>query len=481
MRKTSLFAVLGAVMLVLQACSSSSTTSAPSASGAASASAAAPTEVPSGSAAPVTITVLEHQAPRVAVLNEIIPGFEAAMKAQGKDITVKVVDANVANDDEFKTKVTADYASGSPSFDITSYPGNWIPDFATAGYLADLTGRLAAWPDWSGHFYQILRDRSQQADGKFYSMPRHGTVMEFFLRKDVIGKLGVSTDQPTSWADLVDRLKEIHQKSGDLPALTLPAGKQWGGGSFDEGFRLVFLGTGGTLYDTTTKKWVVKSQALTDTFGLYATLQTNGLLPTKALLDPNPWEPTKYDGFTGTTSDGKTVPVAPPVTTQGSWGWVYDWGPAPNGARPIPDLTNRVMTWALPLQGGGTPYVFAAEDWMWAISAKSPNQDAAWEFLKYINTGEALAKDVAAVGNVAPRDDIQGVAPYSSMPYLIAMEKLLPQGKTFVAQAGIDKIQQAVADATEQILLGKVDGQGAADYFQKEATDLLGADQVETQ
>jgi len=67
------------------------------------------------------------------------------------------------------------------------------------------------------------------------------------------------------------------------------------------------------------------------------------------------------------------------------------------------------------------------------------------------------------------------------MPYLLKMEELLTKGRTFKAQVGIDKIQQAVGDATEQILLNKMDGDQAADYFARQATELLGPDAVEEQ
>jgi multiple sugar transport system substrate-binding protein len=480
-RSRSLAALVAVVAIVAQACGS---TASPSPAAVASQPAAAPASAPaSAAAAPsaaeaVTLTLLEHQKPRCDVLTKVLPGFESAETAAGKNVKVNLV-CDVVEDEAFRQKITLDYQGDSPP-DVTSYPGAWVPGFATASYLLDITDRLNAWPDWSAHFYQVLRDRAQQADGKNYSMPRHGTVIEFFLRKDVLDANSISTAQPTSWDDLIARLKDLHAKT-KLAAITIPGGKTWGGGTFDEGFIHIFNGTGGTLYDTTAKKWVVKSQGLTDAFNFYATLQSNGLLPTKALLDPQPWQPTKYDGFTGTTADGKTIPVAPPITTQGSWGWIYDWGPAPTGARPIPDLLTKVTTWAFPSKAPDKTFVWAAEDWMWTISQKSKHPDEAFDLLKYLNTGAPLAQDVAAVGNLAPRDDIQSIAPYASMPYLIAMEKLLPTGKSFKAQVGIDKIQQAVGDATEQILLNKMNGDKAAALFASEATDLLGPDAVESQ
>ena len=302
--------------------------------------------------------------------------------------------------------------------------------------------------------------------------------MEYFVRKDALEAQGISTAQPTSWADLITRAKDWHAKTG-LPAITLPAGTQWGGGTFDEGFIHVFLGTGGQLYDDATGKWIVKSQALNDAFDFYAQLASNDLLPTQALLDPQPWTSTKYDGFTGTKADGTTIPVAPPITTQGSWGWIYDWGPAPTGARPIDGLFDKVINWAFPSKAANDTFVWGAEDWMWAISAKSAHPDEAFAFLQCINSGEALATDIAAVGNLAPRDDIQSVKPYADMPYLIAMEKLLPTGP-LVQAARRDR--QDPAGGRGRHGAAAAEGHrraGAAALFASEATDLLGADKVE--
>jgi multiple sugar transport system substrate-binding protein len=466
-RSPSLALLFGAVFAV-QACGATASPNPP---------ATGPTATGTSEAGAIELTVLDHQDLRVKSLRAIIPAFEAAMKAQGKNITVNLVDANIAIDTEFQQKLIVDWEGDDPP-DVTAVGASGVPDYATAGYLLDLTDRLAAWPDYNQNFYPIMRELDKQADGKAYSIARGASVMEYFVRKDVLSANNISTDQPNSWDDLISLLKSLHARTNN-PAITLPAGKSWAGSTFDEGFKLVFLGTGGTLFDSATNKWVISSQALRDTFGFYYELQSNRLLPTDALLGPSPWVPTKYDGFTGIDKNGNAVTVAPPITTQGSWGWIYDWGPT--GARPIPDIQSKVITWAFPSKAANQNYVFAGEDWAWVIAAKSKHPDEAWEFLKYLTTGQALASDIAAVGALAPRDDVSTLAPYSNFPYLITMEKLLPSGKTFKAPAGSDKIHQAVGDATEQILLNHMNGDQAADYFAGQATELLGADAVESQ
>jgi multiple sugar transport system substrate-binding protein len=417
-------------------------------------------------ASAVTLTVLEHQQLRIDALKKtIIPQFEAAEKKAGKDVHVKLVE-EVLPDDQFASKLTLQYSQGKGP-DVTSFVASSVPDYAAAGYLLDLSSRVNAWPDWKKHFYPVVRQLTAQGGGKIYSLPRGATTLQLFYRKDVLQKLGISTAQPTSWSSLIARLTQIEAKTGK-PSVVYPSGTQWGGGSFDEGFMHVFLGTGGKLYDPASKKWIVKSAALTKAFGFYATLQQAKLLPDDALLSPQPWQPTKYVDFVKGTL---------PVTTSGSWAWQYDWGPG--GGAPIKNLRNVVATWQFPTANGGTPFVTANLDWAWAIAKSTKNPDVAWDWVKFLNTGTALAEDITAAGSLAPRDDIRGVAPYSAHAVLVNSEKQLRSAKVFKPAPGIAKIQEAVGKATEEILTGKADGPKAAADFTSLASKLLGKGSVQ--
>jgi multiple sugar transport system substrate-binding protein len=412
----------------------------------------------------VTLTVLEHQQLRVKALKQIIPMFEAYERAHGKNVNVKLV-SEILPDDQFATKLTLQYSQGKGP-DVTSFVASAVPDFAAAGYLSDLTSRVHQWPAWNAHFYPRVRDLTTQANGHVYALPRGATLLELFYRRDVLQKEGISTAQPNSWTALVQRMNALKQKLNG-PVITWPSGTQWGGGTFDEGFLHVFLGTGGKLYDAKAQKWIVKSSALTDAFGFYATLAKDGLLPVQDLLAPQPWQPTKYVAFVKGTI---------PVTTQGSWGWRYDWGPG--GGAPIPNLTKKVSVWEFPSKNG-KPFVTANLDWVWAISSKSPNQDVAWDWVTYLNSGKALAIDITAAGSLSPRNDIRSVAPYGKQTVLVQSEKQLANSKSFRPGPGIAKIQEAVGQATEDILTGKADGPAAATEFAKLATRLLGSSHVE--
>jgi multiple sugar transport system substrate-binding protein len=298
-------------------------------------------------------------------------------------------------------------------------------------------------------------------------LPHEANTQSLFYRKDVLDRLGVSTAQPTTWPELVARLKEITGKTGK-PAMVLPAGSAWGGGTFGEGFLNVMLGTGSSLYNTDSKKWIIESPGLTETFNLYAELTKDKLLPVEALLNPEPWQPTKYKAFPAGTL---------PVAAQGTWGWRFDWGP--DGAAPIPGLLNKVATWDYP-SSDGKPYSVSSVAFSYAVTAKTKHPDEAVELAKWLSSGKAMAEQLVAVGAAAPRSGIDDVAPYSSQPALIATGKQLATSRSFPPRPGQDQIAQAVAEATEGILTGKMDGAAAAKAFAGNAKELLGPDQVET-
>jgi multiple sugar transport system substrate-binding protein len=414
---------------------------------------------PTPAPAPVAITVLEYQPIRAATIASLIPAFEAETAAQGHPIEVRLERLD-KTDDEFQQIIGARYAAGTAP-DVTSYPTAWVPAFAQQGYLVDLSSRVAAWPDWVDHLYPLLRARATSA-GRVYGIPRGATVIQLFYRRDVLEANDVSTSQPLTWTELLDRMVALRDRM-QRPPIVIPAGTSWIGGTFDEGFVNLMLGTGSPLYDTASGRWIVRSRGLSDVFRFYERLVRDRLLPVDALLQANPWEPTKYQTF----PDGDLA-----VTTQGSWGWTFDWGP--EGRHPIPDLTSRVATWAFPTEDGQPPFVWAAEAWRWTIAARSAHPDEAWAFIRWMSQGSPLAADLAAVGNLAPRDDVEDVAPYRDQPELIAEERLIEVGRSLPPYAGIDHIRDAAAQATQGILEGRLTADQAAEGFARLATAALG-------
>ena len=419
-----------------------------------------------GSGGPVELTLLDHQEPRVELLKKLLPQFEQDMEEQGKKISVELLEGP-AEDTQFATKLTLDYNSGNAP-DVASFGNSSTVDFATSGFLLDLTPMTEEWTDWDEHFYEQLREELVQPDGKTYAVPREAQIVQLFYRKDVLQSDGISTAQPQSWDDLLDRMTQVTRKSGE-PSLLFPAGEAWGGGTFFEGFIHLMLGTGSSLYDAEESKWIVASPGLTAVLTYYESLTEAGVMPVDPLLNPEPWVPTKYEAF----PKGDLV-----ATTCGTWCWIFDWGP--EGAAPIDGLFKKVSTWEFPTKSGEDTFVWGSSGWVWAISADTENPEEAWELVKWLASGDFMAQNAVAVGAASPRDDLRNVKPYSDYDFLIDAERQLPKARSFVSLPGTDKIVQAVGEATEQVITGRMSGEEAAEFLAERATELLGEDNVKT-
>jgi multiple sugar transport system substrate-binding protein len=409
---------------------------------------------------PVTITIMETKQTNIDAIGKVIPGFEAAMKEQGKDIRVDLI-ADQLTDEQFMTKMTQQLIAGQAP-DVLDIGENMAIAWSSAGYLAPLDDYLADWDGWS-HYYPAVKQAMTRQDGSIYSLPSGAGVLNLFIRQDKLQEVGVDTSQPATWDELIDRLVQVKEKTGGTP-IVIPAGTAWGAGTWGEGFQPLLGGTDTGYYDTETATWDLESPGWLAVFDLYAELVDKGLMPVADLQNPNPWEPTKYEKFPA----GEIQ-----VAAQGTWGWKFDWGP--EGATPIDGLDEKVTTWQFPgLRSGDEPYGWSSTGGGYAISEQSEHKDAAMDFIEYLSTGEPLAEQLTASGAASARDDLDDVAPYSEEPHLLQAGEDLADSVFVVTGDGTDQIGQAVASATELILSGKADGQQAYDAFVKDATDLLG-------
>ena len=414
---------------------------------------------------PVTISIVEFQKSRIEAVRGLIPGFEAAMKQQGRAVTVNLV-ADELTDDQFKTKLTQQLIAGEAP-DLLDLGDSLVPGFAGAGYLAPLDDYLDKWDGWQ-HYSPQFKEAMVRQDGHIYALVHDTGVQNFFHRKDLLTQVGIDTTQPATWDDMVTRLQQMKDAFGGNP-IVIPAGTAWGGSTWTEGFQPILGGTDKKYYDTETGKWNLQSSGIQAVFDLYDELNAKDFLPVQDLQNPNPWEPTKYVKFV----EGKIQ-----VAAQGTSGWKFDWGP--DGAAPLEGLDEKVDTWQYPgLRAGDQPFGWSGLGSGFAIPDKSEHKDAAMLLAQYLSTGEPLAQQLVSSGAASPRDDLADVKPYADEPKLLQAAANLPTSVYVPTGDGADRIAQAVAAATELIINGEADGAQAYAAFVKNATDLLGPDLVQ--
>ena len=141
----------------------------------------------------VTIRVLSFVGP--AVTEPILrrqPDFEALTGAHLEITTVP--------NSELFDDIVKDQSTGTNSYDVFIQAPQWKADLVSAGYLEDLTDRVAGdaaiqWDDIAPFFRNFIATY----DGKIYNIPLDGDINNIYYRTDVFADANV--EPPKTWED----------------------------------------------------------------------------------------------------------------------------------------------------------------------------------------------------------------------------------------------------------------------------------------
>jgi multiple sugar transport system substrate-binding protein len=414
-----------------------------------------------GSAAQAkTIRIAEHRQARIDALKKVVPEIEKKY-----NVKIEVIEYP-APEKDYLTKLLTELRAGNAPDLFTAPHGQDVADMVAAGYLAPITTELKAW-DGYAHLFEVAKTLATGKDGEMYILPAMLNVQQIYYRRDILEKAGISTEQPKTWAELLDRAKEIKTKTGAY-GLLFPAGLTWAGGSFDEGFRLLIVGTSTPQIVEADGKLNLTGQGIKDAFGFYADLINNDLMPIEPLLGPEPWVVPKYQMFPA----GKLV-----ATTSGSWCYIYDWGPKTKN--PIPDVTKVVGSWEVPGEKGGA-YVLVDVDSPWAVNAKATDLELAKKVLLELGSVKADVAYAQNLGNIPGRMDAAADPEFQKLEALVPIHADLKKGSGTYLQTGegFSAVTEGVARATEALLRKKTDAAGAQKILVDYAKDVLGDEAV---
>ena len=109
--------------------------------------------------------------------------------------------------DLYQKQIT-DAASGTNSVDMYTIASGWIGDFASAGYISDLSGPVPDYPglEWSD-VMPFFRDLVASYGGKIYGVPFDGDFLMVYYRTDILGADGV--EPPSTWDEYL-RIAEMY-------------------------------------------------------------------------------------------------------------------------------------------------------------------------------------------------------------------------------------------------------------------------------
>jgi multiple sugar transport system substrate-binding protein len=407
-----------------------------------------------------TIRIAEHRPARIDALKKVVPDIEKKY-----DVHIEVVEYP-APEKDYLTKLLTELRAGNAPDIFTAPHGSDVADMVAAGYLAPIATELKAWDGYS-QLFDVGKAMATSKDGQIYVLPSMLNVQQIYYRRDILEKAGISTEQPKTWAELLDRAKEVKAKTGAY-GLLFPAGITWGDGAFVEGFRLLIVGTSTPQIVTGDGNLNLTGPGIKDAFGFYADLINGDLMPIQPLLEPEPWVVPKYEMFPA----GKLV-----ATTGGSWGYIYDWGP--QSKNPIPNVTEVVGTWQVPGKTEGQ-YVLVDLESPWAVSAKSADVGLAKKVMLELGSVKADVAYAQNLGNIPGRTDAAADPEFQKLAPLVPILAALKNGTgTYLKTAeGFSAVAEGVSRATEALLRKQTDAAGAQKILVDYVKEVLGDEAV---
>ena len=339
-----------------------------------------------------------------------------------------------------------------------------------AGYLKPLDSYLAKWPDWS-QFYPTAKQAARGVDGKIYGVPMGTDTRALWYNKQIFAKAGLTVPwKPKNWNDVLSAARTIKANVPGVIPLQIYSGKPAGEASTMQGFEMLLYGTGNTLYDKQSKKWVAPSKGFTDAQNFVKTVYQDKLGPTpQQELDPNipavvqsQWQP---QGKLAIDLDGSWLP--------GTW--------IKGGSHPWSQWSKVLGETPMPTENGQAPgAVSMSGGWTLAVGSRSANPGLAMKFVELaLNKQHSVDYDIAA-SQIAVRKDVAADPQYKkSNPTVGFFTGLVKVTNFRPALPVYPRVSDQIQVAMEQVMTGQASPQQATSTYASSVRGIVGGNKIE--
>ncbi|WP_150274449.1 extracellular solute-binding protein [Paenibacillus tepidiphilus] len=396
----------------------------------------------------------------------LIDKFEEA----NPDIKINIAPV-LASEGDYTSKIVLQMKSPDTAPDIVAEDTSIIKSDAAAGYLEPLDTQVAGWSDWQDKFIENLKAGVTGEDGKIYGVPATSDTRGIWYNKELLAEAGIEVPfQPASWEEVLEAARTIKDKLPGVTPLNMIVGKSSGEGVTMQTLEMLLYGTNDTLYNEETKKWVVNSPGLLDSFNFIHQLFN--------VDQTGPSMQVALNGQAGSIAFQQLFPQGKlAMAVDGSWAgstWFE------NGAAPIENVADKMGFAPFPTQNGQEPgAITMSGGWAWSIPAQAQNKEAAWKFLEFLMNQENATARVVAEGNLSPRNDSVDVAGYTDRTFVAEAQALLDVAHFRPANDEYATVSAQIQSLVESVASGKLAPADAVQQLQDNVTRSLGADKVE--
>jgi len=403
---TKVFALAGVTALLAAGCASGTgSTSDASDVGEVSADASA------------TVRILMEAVPDT----DIVKGLVADFNAGYPNITIEI---EALAFDQMRDKLIASFQSSEPTYDLIVADNPWMDDFAPAGFLEAIDGRIANTPNYDHEdFFGPLREIAD-VGGTTYGVPFYNYALGYLYNEPLLTDAGLAV--PTSLDELVTTSKAL--TAGDQTGLAMQP--QRGYKIFEEWANFLFA-AGGSIYNED-GSGALDSPEAQAALEAYIDLYNNAA-PANSLN----WA---FDEAFRSVSTAQSAAMVS-----------YNWNlPALNS----PDSGDFAGDFKLATMPGGKQVLGS---WTWAIPTNSAAADEAWAFVSWITSKDVDVERVVAGGAAIRESTLQNERVISEgfgADYYDAIIAILSNAAPLSEGPGGEEMIQAVGTELSEAVAG---------------------------
>lgn len=349
-----------------------------------------------------SINILMEGVPDTEFVQKVVPEFE---QQTGIDVNIEVV-----NYAEMHTKLVPQLVAPKGSYSVLVVDFYWVGEFTKAKWLKPLDDLIARDHVDTSVYIPALMDLVGRVDGVTYMLPFYNYAMGLTYRKDLLAdarnqaefkaRYGMDLKVPTDWEEYLKQV-EFFTKKPDFYGVVNqglrpdPIAMEWSNYLFARG---------GRYHDEKWRPTLATPEGIRALEDYKRNIQEFGPLGAASF---------SFDEAFNVMAQGKAYSYL----TYNIFRAVYD-DPAKSS------VVGKVEI--APVPGGGLNGA-----WGWAIPNSSPNPEAAWTFLKWVESSE-VAKKRAAQGGAPTRTDVFGDPELNQkFPYYPQLQELLATSHNF--------------------------------------------------
>jgi multiple sugar transport system substrate-binding protein len=378
-------------------------------------------------------------------------------------------------DVDLVNKVALEYKNASTTPDVFMLPSGYVGQWQASDYLLPLDKWVndpAAAPFWAS-FPKVIQDESR-INGKVYAINTGENNSAIYYNNAMLTKAGIPLPwTPKTWDDILAAARAVKASNPGVIPLWTAAGTSAGAGGVLQGSaNLVYGSSTPTIFDYTSKKWVVDSPGLREVFNFYKSVYSEKLgASTSDLFSP------KSVGRPVVLLKDKQLAIA-----VGS-NWFADawteanrhWATAAQDASAVPLPTSKGQAPGSASTLGG---------WAIATSKVTQHPELSWGLIKIMESADNQTYIANRAGFVPPSQTVAKSDGFLNFapPFNKAFGDALPNSRLVPSeQEGYPAWVQGIGQATGQIATDPNTSIDAAiKILHDTVSNQVGADKVET-